>query len=234
MLRGRTLWLTAALVVAIGAGLAYLAVPSGGTSTRGTIRRHVRLQRPAARPLRILFVGDSLTVGDYASRRSHAFPALVAAALRRRGNVDASVRAKVGVKASYWAARALPAADLIVLELGTNDFSQELTPPATFDRDYRRLVANARATSPRATLLCLSIWRSPRHAYRYRGETLATYNHIVAADCRDGAYVAISSLFDRRANRTPGATTLPGTPDGFHPNDRGHRAIAAAILDALI
>jgi acyl-CoA thioesterase-1 len=242
LLRRRNIWLAVVLVLAIGTAVAYLGAASGGTndSTKltanrdGTIQRHVHLRRPIAGPLRILFVGDSLTVGDYATRGDHAFPALVSAALRRRGIVTELLRAKVGVKASYWATRPLPTADLVVLELGTNDFSKNLTPPRTFDRDYQRLVAHLRATSPRAILLCLSIWRSARHAYRYHDEHIATYNSTIANDCHDGAYVPISQLFDRRANRTPAArTALPGAPDGFHPNNRGHHAIAAAILAAL-
>jgi lysophospholipase L1-like esterase len=199
-------------------------------SSLGAARVHALW--PHGRPLRVLFVGDSLTVGFFASRRETAFPALVTVALRAHGRVAETVKARSGVNASYWAARPLPAADLVVLELGTNDFRSRLTPRATFDRDYRSLVANVRAKSPRAQLLCLSLWRSSHDGYE--GETLRAYNNVVAHDCRSGAYVSISRLYDAKDARLPaGRPSFLGSTDGFHPNDVGHHAIATSIERTL-
>jgi lysophospholipase L1-like esterase len=192
----------------------------------------VRLAWPNGRALRVLFVGDSLTAGYFASRRSSAFPARVTAALRARGRVTETIAAKRGVTASYWASRQLPAADLVVLELGTNDFSVHLTSRAAFDSAYHRLVANVRARSPHAQLLCVSLWRSSH--YGYEGETLLTYNNIIARECRGGAFVWISQLYDAKGAREPaGLSTFLGKSDGIHPNDIGHRGIANAIDGAL-
>jgi lysophospholipase L1-like esterase len=190
------------------------------------------VSRVAGRPLRVLFVGDSLTLGKYAVRRGDAYPALVTNALRTSGGVTESVRARTGVTASYWASRPLPAADLVVIELGTNDFSAHLTPPDTFERDYARLVANVRAGSPHAQLLCLSLWRSSH--YRYQGESLVTYNKIVADECQGGAFVGISALYDGKGARQPAdVATFLGRSDSFHPTNIGHRGIANAIEQTL-
>jgi lysophospholipase L1-like esterase len=232
--------------MAAGGVAAYFSASSGGTPVRALgVDSHVRgkpvnpapdmsfpVAWPSGRPLRVLFIGDSLTVGKYAVRQSGAFPALVTAALRAGGRVTESVRARTGVTASYWAARPLPAADLVVLELGTNDFSAHLTPPATFKRDYARLVANVRAGSPHAQLLCLSLWRSSH--YGYEGESLPTYNKTVAHSCRGGAFVWISALYDAKGARQPaGIPTFLGRSDSVHPNHVGHHGIARAIEQTL-
>jgi acyl-CoA thioesterase I len=245
-MRRLNLWLMLVLVIAAGSFTAYFSAPSAGTATRslslayhlaGTPvnpapRMHLPVVWPAGRPLRVLFVGDSLTLGKYAVRPGSAFPALVTADLRARGRVTESLRARTGVTASYWASRPLPAADLVVIELGTNDFSVHLTPPAAFATDYARLVANVRAGSPHAQLLCLSLWRSSH--YGYGGETLLTYNKSVAHECRGGAFVWISALYDAKGARQPaGLPSFLGKTDGIHPNDTGHREIARAIERTL-
>lgn len=245
-MRRRNLWLALVPAIAAGSVAVYFSAPSAGTAARplspayhraGTPvnpapGEHLSIAWPAGRPLRVLFVGDSLTVGKYALRRGSAFPALVTAALRARGRVTESVRARTGVTASYWAPRSLPVADLVVIELGTNDFSVHLTPPAAFASDYARLVANVRSRSPHAQLLCLSLWRSSH--YGYEGETLLTYNKSVAHECRGGAFVWISALYDAKGARQPaGLPSFLGKTDGFHPNATGHRAIAKAIERTL-
>jgi lysophospholipase L1-like esterase len=241
----RGLWVTFALAVIAGALAACVSALSVGASrplrpasglsgkpVNPAPGSHLRLVRPNGRALRVLFVGDSLTVGFYASRASTAFAGRVSAALRTHGRVTETIKAKSGVTASYWASRPLPAADLVVLELGTNDFSAHLTPRAAFDSNYRRLVANVRARSPHAQLLCLSLWRSSH--YGYEGETLLTYNKIIARDCEGGAFVWISALYDAKGARQPaGLPSFLGRSDGFHPTDIGHRGIAAAIEQTL-
>jgi acyl-CoA thioesterase-1 len=239
------MWLTLVLVMTAGGVAAYSSASWGGTPVRPLrVESHVHgkpmnpapgvsfpVSRPAGRPLRVLFVGDSLTLGKYAVRQGDAYPALVTVALRTGGRVTESVRARTGVTASYWASRPLPAADLVVIELGTNDFSAHLTAPA-FKRDYTRLVANVRAGSPRAQLLCLSLWRSSH--YGYEGESLLTYNKIVADGCQGGAFVWISALYDGKGARQPaGMATFLGRSDSFHPTDIGHRGIANAIEQTL-
>jgi lysophospholipase L1-like esterase len=238
--------LTLALAVIVVTLAAYVSAPSAGTRDRplpsvsglgrGPVNParggHIHLAWPKGRALRALFVGDSLTAGYYASRRSTAFPARVAAALRVHGRVAESVAATSGITASYWASRPLPPADLVVLEVGTNDFSAHLTPPAAFESDYRRLAANVRARSPHAQLLCLSLWRSSH--YGFEGETLLTYNKIIARDCKGGAFVWISALYDAKGARQPaGQRSFLGRSDGIHPNDAGHRGIARAIEQTL-
>jgi len=246
LLRKRNVWLTLVLVSAAAGVTSYVSASFAGATTR-TLRlaynragrpvnpaagEHMSIVWPVGRPLRVLFVGDSLTVGKYALGRGSTFPARVTAALRARGRVSENVRARTGATASYWASRPLPTADLVVIELGTNDFSVHLTPPAAFARDYARLVANVREASPHAQVLCLSLWRSSH--YGYEGEKLLTYNQTVARECRSGAFVWISALYDAKGARQPaGLPSFLGKTDGFHPNNTGHQGIAEAIEQTL-
>jgi lysophospholipase L1-like esterase len=78
----------------------------------------------------------------------------------------------------------------------------------------------------------MSIWRTSH--YRYGGQPLVAYNRIIARDCRDGALVWISQLYDDEEARNPaGLPSFVGRTDGFHPNDTGHLAIAQAIEETL-
>jgi lysophospholipase L1-like esterase len=177
---------------------------------------------PAHGPLRVLFVGDSLTVGDYANEPSNQFVAQVVDYLEARGPVVATKDAQGGVRVGFWSARKMPSLQqLVIVELGTNDLFASPAPSAgvlaTFDRQYRALVAHITAASPGARLVCLSVWRPANHT----ADTLP-YDVLIRRDCR-GAYVNITDL----------GTQANLAADGFHPNDAAHRDIALRIEAVL-
>lgn len=170
----------------------------------------------------MLFVGDSITVGDFASDPRNEFSAQVTAYLAAHGPVVAKKDAVGGVRVGYWSVRKMPARQrLVVVELGTNDLFAARTPSAAvlaaFDSQYRALVAHIVAASPGVRLVCLSVWRPVV-------DTADTqpYDVLIRRDCR-GAYVNISDL----------GTTPNLAADGFHPNDAAHLAIASRIEAVL-
>jgi acyl-CoA thioesterase-1 len=173
----------------------------------------------AGQPRRVLFIGDSLTVGTGASDYPHDFAWMTAEALGRRETVDRLIVAKGGVTTAYWAARpgAIPGnVNLAVVELGTND-AHSVPAPAQFDTTYRKLLDEIRAKSPRVKFVCLSVWRPDNPP------AAASYDATIRADC-PGRYVNI----DRFAH-APNLSSV----DGFHPDNAGHSLIAQAILNAL-
>lgn len=92
---------------------------------------------PAAEPVRILALGDSLTAG-YGLARQDTFPARLEAALAERGlnaeviNAGVSGDTTAGGRARLaWALADRP--DLAIVELGANDGLRGLAPAATFD-----------------------------------------------------------------------------------------------------
>jgi lysophospholipase L1-like esterase len=180
----------------------------------------------ARAPLRIAFVGDSITTGTGASTPVRSYRALVVARIAKKEPVRAKMLAKGGVSIDYYKPAQMPAGqDVVVLELGTNPLGAEPIPRAVadygpgFDTEYQALVAAIHQRSPTAKLVCLSIWRPVT-----RPGSIAAFNAIVKRDCTDGAYVNITPIGQKKANLGP---------DAFHPGDPGHRAIASAILHAL-
>jgi lysophospholipase L1-like esterase len=201
--------LTAALAAAVAVALAAVGAPQA-----------------SVRP--ILFVGDSLTVGFYASSPGKTYPAIVSAQLGRPGRLVATG----GVTASHFATRAsYPKASVVVVELGTNDYEHQ-TPLGAFDRAYEAVVAHVRRANPTAKLICVAVWSG---SYTNPGWTpSAKYDAKIRGDCTGGKVANVTSAFDVASDRGPQGSSTPfGVRDQFHPNDAGHAAIAASVLGAL-
>lgn len=190
--------------------------------------------RPAFQ--RVLLVGDSLTFGEGASRPNVGYAFSTVMALRARGKGAGAYYLLHGISGittsgmlSFMdALDSGETADLVILELGTNDIVGS-TPLSDFRAQYARLLARLRANSPTALIVGLTCWHDPQHVTR-SGSRVGEYNAIIAntlAQSND------SSAPSRCVNLAP----LYRTPwyhhdggDTFHPNDDGHAAIAQAIL----
>jgi len=179
---------------------------------------------PKGRPVRVLFTGDSLSSGFFASTKAKAFPSLVG---ERLGNVEVT-QAALAHQTLTTVSRVtdVPAGlDLAVVELGTNDVGVP-TPMPTFRAQYGDLLAKIQAKSPGATIVCLGTW-SP---------TGQAYDESIANACTKvkGRYVSLADADASIANHGPaGVQTQAGISDEFHPNDSGHRAIADLVISAL-
>jgi lysophospholipase L1-like esterase len=223
--RRRTWWLSA--------GALTLAVPAVLIAS---------MWRPAAvahgsAPYRIDFLGASITTG-YAASPGHGYVQLVVTALERTHPqllVQRLGRPGAQVTASrLW--RAARPAEAIVVQLATNDATgRHPTPLPTFVAEYTRLLQSLRDQSPGARLVCLGAWAAPT-AINGAGTTVAVYDDAVRRQCSemDGVYVELSSIYLNPANhaspqRQPSARRV----DTFHPDNRGHATIAAAVLAAL-
>jgi lysophospholipase L1-like esterase len=113
--------------------------------------------------------------------------------------------------------------DVVILELGTNDAMKGDT--TDFGQKYTALVRAVRAASPDAVLICAGSWQTN---YRASG-----VDPTIAKTCTDaeGRYVPLNPLFNVTANRGPDkAKGVYGVGDNFHPNSKGHKAIAARLL----
>lgn len=184
----------------------------------------------ASPPYRVLFVGDSLAEGYYASRLGADFVEQLLTGWRARGDVM-DIRASRSGWRTWRISRLVESVsgglDLAVLEAGANDVGH--TSPREFKRDYRLLLERVEAGSSHVTVLCLGPWGAPRRA--------APYNRVVRSLCdRPGmGYAPLSDLYAERGTRGPAGTrTFLGKRDAYHPNNTGHAAIARRVRQLLV
>ncbi|MCQ4119903.1 SGNH/GDSL hydrolase family protein [Rhodococcus tibetensis] len=184
--------------------------------------------RPDGGPLKVLFLGDSLTYGLYASNDAAGYRPQLVEAIREGGPVEERTAEQVGGKVADIKPQSYQSGgySLAVVELGTNDVNRTDLP--TFETNYRNLLTSVRASSPDVEFLCAGTWQDPK-----LGEP---YDLVIERLCLEngGAYVDLSSLFLGEGYRGP--ADLPkhgGISDNFHPNDFGYTAISDALLYRL-
>lgn len=175
-------------------------------------------------PLRVLFAGDSLTDGYFASEQAKSFKQIV---LDQLGPVELTTAALAKQTLSTVSkVTDVPAdLDLAVVELGTNDVGIP-TPIAEFTTQYDALLAKIKAKSPNTALLCAGTWEG----------TGTQYDIAIAKSCTKagGRYISLAGLYQNSSFHGPAkAQTWKGESDWFHPNDAGHAAIAKALLAAV-
>jgi lysophospholipase L1-like esterase len=185
------------------------------------------------RPLRVLFLGASVTEGWFASARNRTYPEIVADRLGATGRrVHLSILSRPGVTAGGADAwdLAIPS-DVVIVQLATNDFMQSV-PALVYSAYYGDLLHRLRRASPTAELVCLGGWDDPSAANRL-GVLAVDYDVEARTACgaEGGRYVDLSATFlDARNHGPEGRVTFHGPGDVFHPNDRGHEEVATLIL----
>lgn len=173
----------------------------------------------------ILVAGDSLAGGYYASSAEKGFVDRVADSIDGPVQVTKATRAHESLAVVSSVAEIPEDVDIAIVELGTNDVGIP-TPEAEFREGYASLLDRVRETSPDAKLICIGTWTGWGW----------TQDETIRSECiaRDGAYVHLRDLFDRDELHGPeGVETPVGTSDWFHPNNRGHAAIANRVSTAL-
>lgn len=210
---------------------AHIPAANAGTYTAGSYLK-LRASGVITSP-RVMFIGDSLLGGFYASDESDAWSAHVLAELTPEvGDVEVLPAPRKDLprgtptSTSSFDISGVPTdLGLAVVELGTNDAGMNV-PIAVFAKQYAAILDQIRTTSPDSYILCLSPW-PPSSAY----------TTIIVSACTERArttYVDISKFFDEPGMRGPAGVATPnGLSDDFHPNDAGHRAIANAVIQAL-
>jgi lysophospholipase L1-like esterase len=188
------------------------------------------------RPLRILAIGSSSTLGVGASSPNAAYPAQLASSLASQWRIDASVvNAGVGgelVKATLArlvAALAANPPDLVVWQVGTNDAVAGVAPEA-FRADLTAGIAAAKARGVPIVLV------DPQFYFGIKD--LARYEQFTAIVAEVGA-AERTPVFSRFAMMKAWAANSAATlraalsPDGFHMGDEGYACFARALAGDL-
>lgn len=178
-------------------------------------------------PLRVLFVGDSLTYGAFASDEAHSYRHLVEASLAAHSKIETTFVGGSGkTSVDVIAAVGAQPYDFVILEIGTNDATN--LPEDAFPGNYENLVAKVRQASPDAALMCLGSWQTAWRVSQTNPDILKS------CEAHGGVFRTLGDLWLNEANRGPDKRqTAFGVGDNFHPNDSGHAAIAERILTAI-
>lgn len=187
----------------------------------------IRLKFPADRPLRVLFAGDTITGGYFASTQTKGFSQLISASLASHGDVEEVRGPNTGGKVdTLGGLESIPSGlELAILQLGTIEVG-ERDDVAKFSDEYATMLRNLKARSPTAAIICLSAWQSSEI-------NVGAYDRVIREQCRivGGQFVDVRPVFADLRNRGPeGVKTWAGVSDEFHPNDAGHQAIADKVL----
>jgi acyl-CoA thioesterase-1 len=187
-------------------------------------------RRPVeGRPLRVVFIGTSLTAGlGLPDAAQEAWPAQIGKLAAAAGEPIDVVNAGLSGETSAGALRRVnwllrDTADVIVIETGANDGLRGL-PVADLEKNLRGMVAQARARQPRATIVLVPMEAPPNIGGRY------------ATDFR-GVYAKVAS--DLGLPTTPflldGVAGVPAMnqADGIHPTERGAARAARNVWPAL-
>ncbi len=187
--------------------------------------------------LRLLILGASVSHGLGASAPSHDYASDLARMLRQQTGrrVELTVWSHSGARIAASDGWSLPRGQqVVIVQLITNDFI-DATPLLVYQQDLGALIDRVRATSPRASLLCLGAWE-PAYAVNRVGIPVVAYDSIERHSCaaHGGSFLSPSPIFQHTAWRGPaGRLTAFGRGDDFHPNNQGHLHLADAILAQL-
>jgi acyl-CoA thioesterase-1 len=190
----------------------------------------VHLTWPHGRRLRVFFAGDSLASGYYSSVQEKAYRPLVVKYLEHFGSVEAIRATKRPAEKLFEIGNVegIPDrdVDLAIIELGTNDAGR--TGLTKFSKAYQGLIDNIRKGSPRTQIICVGVWGG-------EGARKGQYDNAIRNVCgaNDSVYVDLTAKFTADSHGPAGTDTWAGPSDNFHPNDKGHRAIADLLIERI-
>lgn len=206
--------------------------PTASATRAPVAAKPLEVSREADGPLRLFVAGDSISASLFADREADGFLPLVVRGMEQSGPVEvltgqrvgadlATVSGLVGVESNL---------DLGIVELGTNDIGQK-TPVDEFTASYRALLAKLTQKNANLPIVCVGVWFEDA-----TNPLIEDYDGVIEQECSavDGRFVSLRDIARDEKNHGPaGRSTFYGTSDTFHPNNDGHRKIAAVVSAAF-
>jgi acyl-CoA thioesterase I len=189
-----------------------------------------------ARPLQILAIGSSSTLGIGASTPGHAYPAQLAADLSTQWGIAAEAR-NAGVGGEESAATlarlkrelASDRPDLVVWQVGTNDAAAGIDI-ADFQASLEAGIAQAQLARVPIILVDPQFYFGIKNLARFE-DFVATVGEVGAK-----AHVPVFSRFAMMkawAAQSAAQLSAAMSADGFHMGDRGYACFASALADDI-
>ncbi len=200
---------------------ATLLAVTAGTSTVETSQVAV----PAAAPIRIVALGDSLTSG-HRLPRTQAYPSLLESTLKEEGVSALVINHGVSGDTSSGGLRRLPAAlddrpDILILALGVNDGLRGIAVPQV----RRNLESIVEAAQARGVMVLLCAMEAlPLYGWQYTVDFHNMYTELAEKYKLPLVPFLLMGML--------GNPDLMSS-DGIHPNAAGAKAMAATILPYL-
>ena len=175
-----------------------------------------------------MFLGTSLTDG-YGLEREEAYPARVQEKIDSAGlrwevvNAGLSGEKSAGAlqRVRTWLIR--QPFDVLVIETGANDMLQGV-PVDSMRANVQAIIDTVRAARPDARIVLAGMLAAPNLGPRYTERFDATFPRLA----RENRLTFIPFLLDGVA-----ADTALNLADAIHPNERGHRTVAATVWRTL-
>ena len=225
---------------ALAATLAGAVAACGGADTNaGTVRAsagaddatmskgEVSDVAASAAPLRVVFMGTSLTAG-FGLETSDAYPALVQRKADSAGLAIRVVNAGVSGETSAGAARRADwvlkdPVDLFVLETGANDGLRG-QPVEAMEQNLRRIIARAQARWPKAAVALVQMEAMSNLGDRYQ----RSFHDVFPRVATSTHATLLPFILDGVAGRA-----ALNQNDGVHPNEAGERIVAENAWRAI-
>ena len=195
----------------------------------------------STRNMSILFIGDSISTGVGASGPANGYTTLITAALNRRHKGYKYEEINLAISGSTLVDQLWPVPnssaypyilkkvirskpDIVVIQHGTNDNAAG-SSIGQFLWSYREIVRTIKEKFPQTKIVCMTIcpsWGIGKSTERWLTQANVGIQEIAAMENTLLAHTNYN-LKNRREI----------FPDGIHPNDEGHRIMAASVLKAL-
>lgn len=195
-----------------------------------TVNAETVFETPPHPPrFRTVFHGDSITQGFCASQIDRTFPFLVGELLDHEV-VNLGV-AGIGLNPGTAKILAGMDMDLLILEIGANDWMNELHPD-DFRKNVRKFLHDFRALKPEIPVRWITpFWISPKWKAKKPRYELELYRRIIEEET--------AALNDPAVKTISGLDLLDADPALFdeipvHPADKGHEQIAERLAERLL
>ena len=176
-------------------------------------------------PVKILFIGDSLTQG-FGVRADEAFPEVMGRLLETRGFkvqiVNGGISGSLTAAADQrlrWYLKAKPT--IVVFALGSND-GLKGTPPDVIEANLDRAIQYAKSKDVRVVLTGQKIFKN------FGADYVKAFDGVFPRLAKKHRVVFMPFLLEDVALKTE-----LNQPDGRHPNAEGHKRIAENLVKLI-